>query len=272
MATTNYKYLKENNLYDAHVAFMRMCEGYGYSPIEEAGDEEQQPQGGMPDPNAMGGAPDQGGMPDPNAMGGAPDQGGMPQDGGMPDPNAMGGDQGGLPDPNAMGDAPDQGGMPDVPDMPEEEPQEEEDVIDVDQLTKAQQKIFDRVNSVGKDLGRTDDRIDKLLGAIETMQGMIDRSNSEIEELRQEFEKRNPTQEEKLNMRSVTTKPYDVKPEDYWKKKEAEGGYSTGGDVVDKEYVITKDDIDNMSDRDIERSFVPDDLKQDINKIFGISR
>ena len=43
---TDYKYLKENNLYEAHKAFMRLCEGYGYSPIEEDDDAEQ--QGGAP--------------------------------------------------------------------------------------------------------------------------------------------------------------------------------------------------------------------------------
>ena len=227
---TNYKYLKENNLYEAHKAFMRMCEGYGYAPIEEEGDMEQ--GGGMPDPNG-------GGMPDPNAGG-------------------MGSDQ----------------GLPDVPDINDAEPQEEEDVIDVDQLTKAQQKIFDRVNNVGMDLGKTDRRIDNLLGAIEKMQGMIDRSNSQIEDLKREFEKRNPTQTEKLNMRSLTSGPFNVSPNDYWEKKELEGRYSPVGDDNDEddEYTITKDDINNMSDTDIKNSFVPDDLRQDINKIFGIGK
>lgn len=43
MADTNIKYLKENNLYEAHKKFMRIAEGFGYSEaIEEADDEENQ--------------------------------------------------------------------------------------------------------------------------------------------------------------------------------------------------------------------------------------
>ena len=73
MAKTNIKYLKENNLYEAHKHFMRLSEAYiptmlPEDDIEEAGQDQQDPNamanGGMPqDPNMMGGQ-------DPNAMGG----------------------------------------------------------------------------------------------------------------------------------------------------------------------------------------------------------
>lgn len=85
---TNIKYLKENNLYEAHQHFMQLCENYPFE-MDEAGEDDPNAQ---QDPNMMGGAP--------NAMGGDPMGGGAP--GG--DPNAMGGDpnmMGG--DPNAMG-------------------------------------------------------------------------------------------------------------------------------------------------------------------------
>ena len=63
---TNIKYLKENNLYDAHKQFMRMAEGYlRQENIEEAGEDEDSNAGA--DPNAMGGDPNAGA--DPNAMG-----------------------------------------------------------------------------------------------------------------------------------------------------------------------------------------------------------
>ena len=75
---TNVKYLKENNLFEAHEHFMRLSEAYipTVLPEEEIDEDGEDMQG----PNAMGGQ-------DPNAMGGA-------------DPNGMGG-QG----PNAMGGA-----------------------------------------------------------------------------------------------------------------------------------------------------------------------
>ena len=117
------KFLKENNLLEAHKQFMRLCE-WSYTPtaIEEDDDQEQQDMANN-DPNAMGGngmPPTDGGMnigADPNAMGGA-------------DPNAMGGD-----------------GMPPMGDMP---PMEDEEVIDVDDITNAQEKMNNKVNHVGR--------------------------------------------------------------------------------------------------------------------------
>lgn len=270
----NYKYLKENGLYEAHKAFMRMCEGYGYSPLEEEGEQEEPQQA----PDMMGGAP-QGGaqqapdMPGADAMG-ASGQGGMGMDPNMQAPDMAGGapaDQnGGAPEmPPAEGPM----GAPEVPEEPmeEEEPVEE---IDIDQVTDAQQKTFDRVNSVGKDLGKVDTRIEKLLGAIESMKSMIDNNNSEIESLKKEFEKRNPTQTEKLNMRSLDSYPFNIKPTDYWSQKAKDSNYSAYADndePTQQEYVITNNDVDDMTERDIAQSFAKEnDLLQDINKIFGL--
>ncbi len=288
----NYKYLKENNLFEAHMRFMRAIgESFGYSPIEEADDDDQNnpqnqnaggaPQGqspldiGMNSPMGGGGAPggpDAQGVQDP--MGG----GGMPEgpDGQMPDPN------GGMPGgPDDMGNAdPMGGGMPPGPDMgdiggmDEEEPKEDENVIDVDDLTKAQEKTNDKVNSVGKDLGKVDSRIEKLLGAIETLQTMFDKNNQEIADLRTEFEKRNPTQTEKLNLRSLDSYPFKVKPTDYWADKAENSNYSAYADNQEpttNEYVITNNDVDDFNEREIADSFsIPDEIDVNIKKIFGL--
>ena len=287
MADTNVKFLKENHLYEAHKQFMRMAEGYGYAePIEEAGDEDQ-PQDDGADP--MGGDPSQGGAapmggPDPTA-GGAPDaMGGAPdpsQGGGAP----MGGDpsQGGA-DPMADG-APDaMSGVPDpmadptggVDPMSTPAPNggdSDEEVIDVDDVVKAQEKTNDKVNDVGKDLGTVDRRIEKLLGALEDMQGVIDKNNAEIADLKNEFEKRNPTQTEKLNLRSLDSYPFNIRPTDYWKQKAMDGNYYAYADndePTTKEYTITNDDVRDVSD-DIANTFdIPEDDIQDFNKIFNM--
>ncbi len=267
---TNYKYLKENGLYEAHKAFMRMCEGYGYTPLEEEGEQEDQQQ--ATDMPPMGGGipqdPSQGQQaPDMSPAGG--DMGADPNAAGAPDMNAPQG----APDQQAPDMPPMDGPMPGGPEMDavEEEPTEE---IDIDQVTDAQQKTFDRVNNVGKDLGRVDDRIEKLLGAIESMKGMIDQNNNDIESLKQEFEKRNPTQTEKLNLRSLDSYPFNIKPTDYWAQKEKDSNYSAYADNDEsgtKEYIITNNDVDDMSERDIAKSFAKEnDLLQDINKIFGM--
>lgn len=269
MATTDYKYLKENNLYEAHKAFMRMCEGYGYSPIEEDDNPEMQqdmPQdGGMPDPNQTG----MGGTPDMMGGGEAP----MDNQGQMTPPGGdMGNDMGGDEQPQGQEDAAPE--LPPVDDIPEEPTEaDDEEVIDVDQLTDAQQKTFDKVNSVGRDLGKTDSRIEKLIGAIDKMKDMIDQSNTEIEDLKKEIEKRNPTQTEKLNLRSLDSYPFNVKPSDFWSEKEKNSNYSAYADndePTQDEYVITNNDVDDLSERDIEQSFVPKELIQDVNRIFGL--
>lgn len=250
---------------------MQISEGYGYSPIEEADDDEQEPSmgdGGAPMGNGqMGAEQDQeGGMPMGGGeppMNGAPDgpDGQIPQGG--PDAEGMDAPMG--------GEGPDMGGdMPPMDDMGGSEGTDDE-VLDVDDLTKAQEINNAKVNSVGRDLGTVDRRIEKLLAAIEGMQNTIDSNNAEIESLRAEFEKRNPTQTEKLNLRSLDSYPFNTKPNEYWDSKD-NMFYDVYGDnkiPTSKEYTITDDDVNEYDDKDIEDSFdLDDDDIQDIKKIF----
>lgn len=282
---TNYKYLKDNNLFEAHLRFKKAIgEAVGYySSIEEADDDQDQqqqggPDGGMPQgPDAMGG----GGAPGGDPMGGMPpapggDMSGAPgggPNGGMSP--APGGDMGG--DPNAgMPPAEENpmGGIPEIGDIEEEEPKEEDDVIDVEDLTDAQEKVNDKVNSVGRDLGNVDKKIGSLIGAIDTLKDMFDKNNEKIEDLKREIEKRNPTQTEKLNLRSIDSYPFSQKPTDYWQKKSATSNYSAYADndePTSQEYVITNNDVDDFTEREIADSFAIDDsLEQNIKKIFGL--
>ena len=256
------KFLKEKNLYEAHKQFMRLCE-WSYLPfpqqLEEEGDEE------MPQDGAEGGAP-MGGDP----MGGDA-EGGMPQDGGAEGGAPMGGDPMG-------GGAPMDGGMPPMEDpMGGDAPMgEDETVIDVDDITNAQEKMNDKVNVVGQDLGKVDSKIEALLQTLSKMETMINNNNEEIAKFKAEFEKRNPTQTEKLNLRSLDSYPFNVNPKDYWAQKGADpnsnySGFSNNGEPTTQEYVITNNDVDDFSEREIADSFdIADELRQDINKIFGI--
>ena len=285
---TNIKYLKENNLYEAHKHFMRLSEAYiptmyPEENIEEAGEDQ--------DPNAMGsqdpiggGAPMGGGMPqDQNAMGG--------------DPNAMGGqDQMARGDPNAMGSQDPMGGGQDPMggdpnaaqdpmadpmggDMGGEDPladadnEEDGSTIDIDGLTKAEDKLNVKQNRIGRDISKVDNRISSLIDSISNLLTKVDSNNQEIEALKAEFEKRNPTQTEKLNLRSLDSYPFNVKPNEYWAEKAKEGGYEAYADNAEpttKEYVITNDDVDNPSD-DIANTFfkIDDDDVQTLDKLFN---
>ena len=290
---TNIKYLKENNLLEAHKHFMRLSEAYiptvlPEEEIEEAGEDMQDPNAMGGDPNAMGGVPADGGMPqDPNAMGGADPMGGG-------DPNAMGGQDpmAGGADPNAMGEDPmdsgadqnaqdpmadsmggDMGADP-MEDPMGEEPADDGDTIDIDGLTKAEDKLNVKQNHIGRDLSKVDNRISTLIDTINNLLTKVDSNNSEIESLKAEFEKRNPTQTEKLNLRSLDSYPFNVKPNEYWADKAKQGGYEAYADndePTTKEYVITNDDVDNPSD-DIANTFfkIDDDDIQTLEKMFNI--
>ena len=236
---TNIKYLKENNLLSAHEHFMKLSESYVPNfPEEEVDEADDQ---GAQDPNAMGSDPSQ----DPSAMGNDMTQ----------DPSAMG------VDPSAMGGD-------------ESEGQDDGDTIDIDGLTRAQDKLNVKQNHVGMDLSKVDTKIKTLIDTIQNLQDKLDANNSEIESLKSEFEKRNPTQTEKLNLRSLDSYPFNVKPNEYWEKKARQGGYDTYSDndePTSKEYVITNNDVDNPT-RDVADTFfkIDDDDIQTMDKLFKL--
>ena len=277
----NKKYLKENNLYEAHKQFMRLCE-WSYMPLEEEGDEEQDPNaGGMPPMDDMQGDPNMGG----EDMGGEmsmdgqdPNAGGMPpMDGEQGDPNMGGEDMGGeMPmdgqDPMMGGE-----GMPPMDDpMMDDEMGEDEEVIDVDDITNAQEKMNDKVNVVGQDLGKVNDKIEALMQSLSNMEQMINNNNAEIASFKQEFEKRNPTQTEKLNLRSLDSYPFNVNPKEYWKEKGIDpnsnySGYGDNDKPTTQEFEITNNDVDDFDEKMVEDSFnIDDDLQQSIEKIFNL--
>ena len=287
---TNIKYLKENNLLSAHEHFMKLSESYVPNfPEEEVDEADDQ---GAQDPNAMGSDPSQ----DPSAMGGDPSaMGGDPSAMGG-DPSAMGGDPSAMgndmtqdpsmgADPSAMGGDPSMGNDmtqdpsamgvdPSAMGGDESEGQDDGDTIDIDGLTRAQDKLNVKQNHVGMDLSKVDTKIKTLIDTIQNLQDKLDANNSEIESLKSEFEKRNPTQTEKLNLRSLDSYPFNVKPNEYWEKKARQGGYDTYSDndePTSKEYVITNNDVDNPT-RDVADTFfkIDDDDIQTMDKLFKL--
>ena len=280
---TNIKFLKDNGLLEAHKHFMALSEAY-FPHVESSILDEELPNedgddGGMPQDDPMGqggGDMQQGDMP---PMGGNMPQGGMGQDGGMDSGQGMGdvpmdgGDDGSMVD---MGDdAQNANENPFADQEPMgDEPSEDGDTIDIDGLTKAQSKLNVKQNQVGRDMVKIDDKITKLIDTISALQTALDNNNSEIEALKGEFEKRNPTQTEKLNLRSLDSYPFNQKPNEYWEKKNQEGGYTAYGDNQEpttKEYIITNNDVDNPS-ADVSDTFfkIDDDDIQTLDKLFNL--
>ena len=277
---TNIKYLKKNNLFEAHQHFLKLSEAYVPSFPEEDMNEADDEQG-MEDQAQLGGDAQQAqGMGDPSmGMGDSQGQMGggmMPQDGG----DAMqGAPQDGMGDP--MQDQGVDSSLPpsqeepmDTDSMGDDGEKDDGDTIDINGLTKAQDKLNIKQNHVGRDLSKVDTKIKDLIDTIQSLRDKLDANNSEIESLKSEFEKRNPTQTEKLNLRSLDSYPFNVKPSDYWAEKAKQGGYEAYGDndePTSKEYVITNDDVDNPSS-DVADTFfkIDDDDIQTLDKLFKL--
>lgn len=273
---TNIRYLKNNNLLDAHEHFMRLSESYVPSfpeeDVNEADDTQDQMDGqGMPQdaqqPQQMG----NGGMPqDQDMEGGGLDNGvgddTMASDGsdaiGMPQDQGMGGEE--------FDSQPSQF----EPIADTQDSSDDGNTIDIDGLTKVQDKLNVKQNHLGRDFSKVDTKIEDLINTIKSLQSRLDANNSEIESLKSEFEKRNPTQTEKLNLRSLDSYPFNVKPNDYWRDQAKKGGYeaySDNGEPTSKEYVITNDDVDNPS-KDVADTFfqIDDDDIQTLDKLFKL--
>ena len=165
---------------------------------------------------------------------GEEEMGGAPMDG---DP-AMGGG-----DPNAgmegMGGDPSMGGG--------ETMQSDDEVIDVDDLTKSQEQAEKKIDKMN-------DKFEKLMGAVETLIAQnkeMERREAEAKaEFQAELDKRIPTPQQRMSMRSTKSLPYSMSPNEYMNNYAPEN-YSDADDnngADDAQYQITKDDIDRFTD------------------------
>lgn len=271
------KFLKENKLLKAHEQFMKLCE-WSYVPqnLEEEGDEDTQ-EAPMPQDAQMPKEDHAMGNNDGNLDSGMPQQNDADMAG---EPNGneqmpMGGEDMGQDAPQ-MGDGMQNAGINEPMPPMDAETQEDDTVIDVDDITDAQEKMNDKVNHVGRNLGDVDDKITSLLQSLSKMEQMINSNNDEIAKFKQEFERRNPTETEKLNLRSLDSYPFNVNTKEYWEEKSKDpnsnySAYFDNEEPTTNEYEITNNDVDDFNTRDIEDSFtVDDDLDQDIKKIFNL--
>ena len=282
----NTDLIKQYKLEEAIKRIQKINEYTFYDSTMVEDDQDPNAMGG--DPNAMGGNPN-GGMPpmggDPNAMGPDPNMMGGDPNGGMApmdDPNAMGADpNGGMPpmdDPNAMGEDPNamgadpNGGMPpmddpnmmggeDIEDIDMETEQPGDEVVDVDELTQSQEATEFKVDNV-------DDKLNKVLKIISKFNDAIEANDQKIEDLKKEFQKRNPTAEETLNLRSLASYPFSERPDEYWKKQQqdhpnynviSDNDVSTADEQ--KEFEIRKGDIDNFNEREVMKSLGESHIK-----------
>lgn len=137
---------------------------------------------------------------------------------------------------------------------PVEEPIEEpvDDSVEVDvtsivqgseQATKAAQQATNNTEMLLKKFNDMEARLARM-----------DSVSNKIDNLEREMVKRNPTPVEKLEMRTLDSAPFNQKLTDYWGTKE--GPYDVMNKNKEKEYILTKDDIDyGYSESNVKKSF-----------------
>jgi hypothetical protein len=142
-----------------------------------------------------------------------------------------------------------------------EEPAGDEVELDVTELVKGSEEAKASADAANE-------KIDQLMGMVGNLEGQLqsmEAISDKIESLEGELEKRAPTPEEKIEMRSLDSYPYNLKLTDFWGSQE--GKY----DVMDKEdeeeskeYVLTKDDVDSdYSEVDMKTSLDDNDYIED---------
>lgn len=159
------------------------------------------------------------------------------------------------------------GDIPDAP-APEEEPApaaapepapaSDETEVDVTSLVKGSEEAKHAADVAS----HNSELLMQQLQNLEQQVGSMQQLSAKIDSLEQEIVKRNPTQVEKLEMRSLASYPYSQKLTDYWADKE--GQYDVMDTEKKKEYILTQDDVDaDYSDANVKKSFTVTDTDED---------
>ena len=135
---------------------------------------------------------------------------------------------------------------PDVEEVDAEKETEEGDTeeIDITDLVTSQQEIQAKQDEF---MDSMFSKLDDLAGKLENM----DQIMGKINDLEAKFDKyRTKTPEEKLELRSLDSYPYNQKLTDFFEDKEQEM-QQTGKN----EYVLTSDEVENFSPNEVKKTF-----------------
>mgnify|MGYP001085412791 CR=1 FL=1 len=169
---------------------------------------------------------------------------------------------GDIPDEEPVGDIPAEEPVGDIPteepvgDAPVEEPAEDFDTeeIDITDLVNMTQNIKNDLESSKSDndavIGKMGDLFSKLddleskLSQMDTVITKIDGLESKVSQMKE------PTPQEKLEMRSLDSYPFNQNPTDFFSQKQSEMQKSGKN-----EYVITKSDLEDINQGEMRSSF-----------------
>lgn len=141
---------------------------------------------------------------------------------------------------------------------------EEIDVTDIIKKSDEATDFAKQALTVGQENGQFLKSLTDKLSNLEAQLTKMDTIASKITKLEQDIK----TPEEKLELRSLDSYPFNMKLTDYWEEKAAKDkNYRiSGGETVEdgekKEYVITPEMINDINPTDIKDSFIPESVKK----------
>ncbi len=154
---------------------------------------------------------------------------------------------GGLPAPGADMSAPAN------PEM-EGDSTEEIDITDLVNMTKSIKKQVDVNKDENTNVIQKMDAVFSKLSDLEGKLGEMDSVLAKIDQLGAQIQQVKPkTPEEKLEMRSLDSYPFNEKPQEFFAHKQGEMRQSGKN-----EYILTKDEVENYGKDQIMKSFNPD--------------
>lgn len=123
---------------------------------------------------------------------------------------------------------------------PMDEPMEDEVELDVTELVQGTDEAKMAADQANQSVLSLMDKFDSLTQSLDKM----DSITAKIDNLENEMEKRNPTDEEQLELRSLDSAPYNLKLTDYWSEKEGRyDAMNTNKQNSTDEYVLTQDEV-----------------------------
>lgn len=126
--------------------------------------------------------------------------------------------------------------------------------LDVTELVKGSQEAKASADEANSKIERLLGMVDKLENQLSSMSQISDK----IDGLEKELEKRVPTPDEKIELRSMDSYPYNIKLSDFWadhKDSPYDAGQNEEGKDEEGNYVLTQDDVDNYDENNIKQSF-----------------
>jgi hypothetical protein len=159
-----------------------------------------------------------------------------------------------LPPPPAEGGAP-------APEASVESDTEEIDITDLVNMTKSIKNDLDDTKGEHQGVITKMDDVFTKLNDLEQKLASMDMVMAKIDELGNKIEQvKEPTPEERLQMRSLDSYPFNQNPQQFFAQKQGEMRASGKN-----EYVLTKDEIQNYSQETIRDTFNPDEEQDEFS-------